>query len=243
MADLVKPRSCSGKTSSADLWLFLPRPAKGTILRYWHMRIENRLLACIFRGGRLSLVLSILLTWAACDSASGLSPKPASSGLPVRVAPLVLVSAEETCLYLMRHAEKQTVGEDPELTSQGEARAADLVRYFKNVDLAAVYVTATRRSRATGAVLAKAQDLALTEYSSPKDYRSFLDSLSQRHRGACVLIVGHSNTITAMLNTLTASTAYPDLLEGQHEELFRVQIVPSGVAIVQVDSLYRAAKQ
>jgi broad specificity phosphatase PhoE len=47
------------------------------------------------------------------------------------------------------------------------------------------------------------------------------------HAGKAVLVVGHSNTITAIATALGAP-AMPDLCDGDYDQLFVLEIPPSG---------------
>ena len=59
-----------------------------------------------------------------------------------------------TTVILVRHAEKQSEGDDPSLTAAGKERALALVHVLGEMDVAAVYSTPYARTRETAQPLA-----------------------------------------------------------------------------------------
>ena len=57
--------------------------------------------------------------------------------------------AEPSAIYLVRHGEKASVGQDPELTAQGQARAQAIATILARTGITAVYSTPTQRTRQT----------------------------------------------------------------------------------------------
>jgi hypothetical protein len=70
-----------------------------------------------------------------------------------------LVAADEVpqpaLVFLVRHAEKQTDGEDPALTAAGRQRALELARLLGESGISEVYSTDFARTRDTAAPLAR----------------------------------------------------------------------------------------
>lgn len=124
---------------------------------------------------------------------------------------------EGLVVYAVRHAEKGP-GEDPGLTAAGVARAAALTFALRRVPLDGVYSTDTQRTRATAAPAAKGHGLDVQTYE-PFD-GSLAKRLASGQGGRCVLVVGHSNTIPALLERL-GSTPPEKLLSG-YDDLFQV---------------------
>jgi len=107
-----------------------------------------------------------------------------------------------TTVVVVRHAEKLLDGGvDPALAPEGAARAARLARQFASAGVVAVYVTPTRRARDTGAPIAQAAGAPLVE-ADGKDVAGLVATLRREHRGATVVVVGHSNTIGAIVREL-----------------------------------------
>lgn len=136
-------------------------------------------------------------------------------------------------VYAVRHAEKGA-GDDPALTEAGTARVERLVAVLRDVELAAVYSTDTRRTRATAEPLAKGRKLEVTAYA-PK--AGALSKALAEQRGA-VLVVGHSNTIPALLRELGADFSTKEL-EG-HDDLFMLVRIPGAGARPLLQHLHYA---
>lgn len=68
-------------------------------------------------------------------------------------------------LYLVRHSEKQSDSNDPELTPCGEERSESLSAFFEDVPLEAVYSTNYRRTQGTALPTAQAKGLGVQEYN------------------------------------------------------------------------------
>ncbi len=136
-----------------------------------------------------------------------------------------------TTFYLVRHAEKD-YGDDPILTKEGQARAERLMETLKNVDLAAVYSTDTKRTQATARPTAEDHNLKIVSYR-PSLMRELSEKLRSLYRGKVVLIVGHSNTTPAMANYLTDSDEHPRFSELDYTNLYVVTLPRIGAPDVQ----------
>jgi len=144
------------------------------------------------------------------------------------------VSPEEnlpTTFILVRHAEKAADGtDDPHLTFEGTIRAEELAYMLNHVQLTAVYSTPFHRCRETAQPTARRQAKDIRIYQ-PNE-QGFLDRVLQDHAGGNILIVGHSNTVPAMVNVLTRSEDFPWLHESIYDNLFIVSVVDKGNAKV-----------
>ena len=134
-----------------------------------------------------------------------------------------------TTVILVRHAEAvANAGNDPDLTEQGRARAAALVEALKDARVTAVLTTPYRRTTQTGEAVAKAQNTPLL--STPiaagaagidAHVREVARLVHQRHTGGTILIVGHSNTVPALVKALSGA----DPGEIAHDSFDRMFIV------------------
>jgi broad specificity phosphatase PhoE len=138
---------------------------------------------------------------------------------------------EVTTFYLVRHAEKD-YGDDPILIKKGIERAERLKEILKNVDLAAVYSTDTKRTQSTAKPTADDHKLNIVSYR-PSLLRELSDKLRSLYRGKTVLIVGHSNTTPAMANYLTDSDEHPRFSELDYTNLYIVTLPRIGAPDVQ----------
>ena len=116
---------------------------------------------------------------------------------------LVSTAAAQSTIFLVRHAEKKTGGDDPDLTKAGRARAESLATMLKDADITAIYTSEVKRTQQTAAPLAKA--LHVKPEVIPANDR---DGLVTKLRGSSgnVLVVGHSNTIPEIIKALGIST-------------------------------------
>lgn len=122
-------------------------------------------------------------------------------------------------IYLVRHAEKQHEGADPALTECGKARAQALAALLSEVKLSAVYATPYKRTQQTAAAVAMQQQLKVSLYD-PRE-PSLLKQQLELADGP-VLVVGHSNTVPALVTLLSDIDVAP-LNEQQFDMLYQVQ--------------------
>lgn len=110
--------------------------------------------------------------------------------------------ADFQVIYLVRHAEKQLAdpaNKDPDLTEQGQQRAAQLARILRDSGIKSIYSTDYRRTRQTAAPLAEKLQLPVTNYD-PADLSALADRL--RESSDNTLVVGHSNTTPQLVELL-----------------------------------------
>ena len=136
-----------------------------------------------------------------------------------------------TTFYLVRHAEKD-YGDDPILIPKGVARAERLKETLKNVELAAIYSTDTKRTMSTARPTAEDHGLKIIKYR-PELLRELSDKLKTLYRGKAVLIVGHSNTTPAMTNYLADTDRFPRFSELDYTNLYIVNLPRGGTPNVQ----------
>ncbi len=136
-----------------------------------------------------------------------------------------------TTFILLRHAETTEIGTNPNLSTAGQERVMELVRLLKNVSLNAVYSTNYNRTQQTAQPVADDQGVILDTYN-PSALHSLTDGILVDYRGGAVLVVGHSNTTSDLLNVLTGGSTFSDLPETQYDNLFLVTVFEKGRAEV-----------
>lgn len=105
-------------------------------------------------------------------------------------------------LYAIRHAEKESEGDDPPLTEEGMARAEALAARMTDVPLSAVYATDLLRTQQTVAPTAEAHGLPVRiDVDSEEDLAALILS---DHLGDTLLHSGHSYTIPSLFLALHA---------------------------------------
>ncbi len=124
--------------------------------------------------------------------------------------------------YIVRHAEKglaTAATTDVPLTDAGSRRAEALAAQLKTANISRIFSTGYNRTRATAQPLSTALGIAIEIYK-PAD-TLFIKRLKELPRGN-VFIVGHSNTVDDLVNSLTGRTELNDLPETAYGDLFVV---------------------
>lgn len=115
-------------------------------------------------------------------------------------------SAQQT-VFVVRHAERTDtaaggtpmMAADPELSDAGRARAESLAVALKDARIVAIFSTEFKRTQATAAPLAKALGVQVTTINS-KEPAKLIEAV--KAAGGNVLVVGHSNTVPAIVKDL-----------------------------------------
>lgn len=137
-------------------------------------------------------------------------------------------SQATTTVIFVRHAEKAAVPEDdPGLSAAGQRRAAELARQLVDADVIAgidaVYATPFRRTEETARPVAEALDLPINSYDA-SDTEAIMERIVKQHKGKIVLVVGHSNTVPALIANLGASKHVPRIAENEYDNIYIVSI-------------------
>ena len=127
--------------------------------------------------------------------------------MPVAPPALVLV---------VRHAEKVDNSTDPVLSAAGTARAEALAEALADAKVEHVIVSQRQRTRLTAAPLMQARGLPagggrVRQRHEAPTWRNVAAAV-RRQSGKVVLVVGHSNTVPALVHAL-GGRQMPDLCE------------------------------
>lgn len=131
---------------------------------------------------------------------------------------------QTTTYYLIRHAEKDrtdATNPNPALNNLGLLRAKKWASYFKNIPLDAVYSTQYKRTQQTAQPTADDKKLPIQSYN-PREL--YTPDFQKATYGKTVLIVGHSNTTPAFVNTILGEKKYEDMSDDDNASLFIVTI-------------------
>lgn len=133
--------------------------------------------------------------------------------------------SEMNVIFLVRHAEKETTGSDPDLTPAGQVRATMLARLLKDANLAHVHSTDFTRTRNTAKPVAEAAGLTVEIYdpSALGALAATLQATGGRH-----LVVGHSNTTTKMVELLGGDPGSPIDDASEFDRLYVLGRNPGG---------------
>jgi len=165
-----------------------------------------------------ALLVAVLAatTWAV--------PGFAAEAPEVTTAPTT--AAQTTTVLLVRHAERQ--GQEDALSPLGEARAEALAHVAAAAGVDAVYHAATGRTRETARPLAERLGITPVEHP-PLAVGPLAERIRAENAGQVVLVVGHSNTVPAIVEAL-GGPAMPDLGHDAYDDLFVVTLGTDGTA-------------
>jgi len=142
-------------------------------------------------------------------------------------------SAQSTTVILVRHAEKATEpASDPGLTPAGEQRARDLAQLAHDAGVSAVITTQLARTRATAQPLASALGITpeVVDTRGATHVQDVAAAIRKR-AGQVILVVGHSNTIPAIIAALGAPQP-PPICDPEYDNVYIVTLPASGSARV-----------
>jgi len=183
---------------------------------------ERSMLTCLimprgFRGTTMllcKLCLSIVLAPAINAPIALPSPQPETT------------TPRPTIVYIVRHAEESRsdpVQPDPTLSTAGVTRSDALAAALRDVSMAAVFATEFKRTQQMAQPTAKAHGLEVT-IASARDPAGLAAQISRDFRGRTVLVVGHSNTVPAVLKAMGVATP-PPLAESDYDDLFIATLI------------------
>ena len=127
-----------------------------------------------------------------------------------------------TTILLMRHAEKESIGTDPELSPAGKKRAAALPELLRSYVPDEFYSTDTRRTKETLAPWARARGKQIRIYNAALQEK--LASKLKSRRGKTIIVVGHSNTIPGLANLILETDTFSDLPESEYGSVWFIRI-------------------
>lgn len=134
----------------------------------------------------------------------------------VLLAFLATASCSRTTIYIVRHAEKDTLQkDDPPLTAKGMQRAQDLAILLKDKPITFVYSTDLKRTLATVRPTAAEHHLSIVTYDSIPQLMKLLSYSNNKN----ILIAGHSNTILQIAAALGAKPERKNIEDHDYDNL------------------------
>lgn len=127
----------------------------------------------------------------------------------------------EAVVFLVRHAETATdssTATDPPLSATGQIRAAELADMLADAQLTSIHSTPYRRTRQTAAEVAERAFLPIVLYT-PGDSASMAELGRRLRAPGQHLVVGHSNTIPALVAGMGGDPAAP-IGEREYDRLY-----------------------
>jgi len=138
-------------------------------------------------------------------------------------------------IYLVRHAEKSAEpANDPHLTIEGKQRAETLKDLLKNKNINAIFSTQTNRTIQTTTPLGRLINIPIQHYGNDP-LPGFLQSVISSKKN--VLIVGHSNTLIPMIESLHLPHKIKNIGDNDYANLFIIK-VKEGKAIKITETTY-----
>jgi broad specificity phosphatase PhoE len=101
-------------------------------------------------------------------------------------------------VVLVRHAEREATGSDPHLSADGRVRAKQLAAMLAAAGVDAIFTSRFRRTQETAA------PVAAQLHITPVELKDDVAAAKQQVRaaGKVVLVVGHSDTVPALIGAL-----------------------------------------
>jgi 2,3-bisphosphoglycerate-dependent phosphoglycerate mutase len=135
---------------------------------------------------------------------------------------LPTVATAQKLVFVVRHAERADIGtqkqNDPPLSAAGEARAQKLAAMLAEADVKDIFTTELKRTQDTAKPLAVKAGVTVEQVAS-KDLELLLAKIKS-HPNDVVLVVGHSNTVPAILKALTGADV--SIADDEYDNLFVV---------------------
>ena len=140
---------------------------------------------------------------------------------------------QSTTVIVLRHAEKVDESRDPQLSAAGEARAAALAEALADAGVSAIITTQFERTRRTAAPLAERLGItpivvAATDGNHARDVAARARDLAP----GTIVIVGHSNTVPAIIRALGGAEVGP-MPDEAYDDLFVLAIDEAGTRVVR----------
>jgi broad specificity phosphatase PhoE len=145
----------------------------------------------------------------------------AAFGLPAAASAQSASPQAPTVVIVVRHAERAPGSGDPPISDVGQQRAATL---------AAIVTTQLQRTRQTAAPLAEAQKITPVVVPTQADIAKHATEVAAAVRqqvGKTVLVVGHSNTVPAIVAAL-GGPKLPDLCEPEYDSIVTLVLEAGG---------------
>lgn len=143
----------------------------------------------------------------------------------VALAPAGL-RAQPATVILVRHAEKASQTEsDPVLSEAGTQRAKDLAAALADAGIGSVITTQFQRTRLTAADVLAATKLApvVVTAGGATHVADVVAAIRARPAGEVVLVVGHSNTVTAIIGAL-GGPKLANICDSQYSNLYVLEM-------------------
>ena len=134
-------------------------------------------------------------------------------------------------VILVRHAEKAVVppeNKDPDISMEGEKRAAELAKMFGDAGIGAIFVSQYKRTQQTVKPLADKLGLTATPVEAQKT-PELIKQIRAQKAGQVVFVAGHNNTVPEVIAAL-GGPKLPIIPETQYDNLYILTVNSDGSA-------------
>ena len=144
------------------------------------------------------------------------------------LGPAMAAADRPQIVVLVRHAERADApAGDVTLNDAGQSRADELAAALAEARIDTIVTTQFRRTRDTAAPLARALNITPRVVEAGRDTAAHVSAVvaEVRDGGTAVLVVGHSNTVPAIISAL-GGPAMGELCEFEYSNLFTLARTP-----------------
>lgn len=127
-----------------------------------------------------------------------------------------------TTFIVVRHAEKEQTGKNPDLTPEGMERADRLAEMLKGVEVTHIFSSDYIRTKDTARPTAVQKGLPLDIYDI-KNQKSLVTHMSGDPSFKYVLIVGHSDTVPKILNHFSEKVVYDKIPHEEYDNIYFIR--------------------
>ena len=136
-----------------------------------------------------------------------------------------------TTYYVVRHAEKANNTADTPLSAEGHARAQALRDTLISKNIGRIFVTNYQRTQQTAEPLAT--EMSITPTVIDGNLTTQLVQQLKAINGGSVLVVGHSNTVPVIIDSLMESSQNVTISETDFDNLFKVIVTKNDDEIIR----------
>jgi broad specificity phosphatase PhoE len=145
--------------------------------------------------------------------------------------------SDPSVVILVRHAERAAEpADDPPLSEAGQARAKALAAVLSDTRLDAIFTTQFLRTRDTAALVVRKAGVEPRWFKVGDDtaahVRAVAEAIQARTPGEVVLVVGHSNTVPAIIGALGGPKMF-NLCETEYANLFVLVFANEGPRLIR----------
>jgi 2,3-bisphosphoglycerate-dependent phosphoglycerate mutase len=138
---------------------------------------------------------------------------------------VLFLSCSQQTFYIVRHAEKTDDSADPQLSQLGIERAVDLEKYLAAKKLDTVFTSTFKRTILTGLTVSFPRGIPqlVIDQQNPQTLNGFIQRLNKITGEKGILVVGHTNTVPAIVQGLCGQTIAP-IAENDYDNIYIITI-------------------